>query len=94
MDDFADAYGDYCQEVSHLDDPNPDGGSHRMFGHPENIQDEMRASDSEWVMLLQLASDDTIDLMWGDSGMLYFWITKSDLAARRFNRVTMTLQCC
>ncbi|MEA3213110.1 MAG: hypothetical protein QOE70_6167 [Chthoniobacter sp.] len=94
MDDFAEAYGDYCREVSHFDDPNPDGGPHRMFGHPENIQDEMRAWDSEWVMLFQVASDDTIDLQWGDSGMLYFWITKADLAATRFDRVTLTLQCC
>lgn len=94
MNDFADAYGAYCADVSHYGDPNPEGGAHRMFGHPENIQDEMHACDNEWVMLLQLASDDTVDMMWGDSGMLYFWMTKADLAARRFDQVIMTLQCC
>jgi len=32
-------------------------------------------------------------MMWGDMGMLYFWIRAEDLAARRFERVWMILQC-
>ena len=42
----------------------------------------------------EMLADDTIDLMWGDCGMLYFWIRRDDLASRCFDHVWMTLQCC
>ncbi|NNJ25645.1 hypothetical protein LzC2_17180 [Planctomycetes bacterium LzC2] len=54
------------------------------------------------MLLLQLASDfgddsdpadQGFEMMWGDLGMLYWWIRREDLAARRFDRVWMTLQC-
>lgn len=48
---------------------------------------------ADWVLLLQLDSDDDARMMWGDAGMLYFWIRRTDLAARRFERVWATLQC-
>lgn len=45
-------------------------------------------------MLLQLDSDEeNAELMWGDSGCVYFWIRKQDLAARRFDRCWAILQC-
>jgi uncharacterized protein YwqG len=47
----------------------------------------------QWLLLLQLDSDDPIDVMWGDGGMLYFWIRRDDLANRRFDKTWMTLQC-
>jgi uncharacterized protein YwqG len=31
--------------------------------------------------------------MWGDAGMLYYWIRKQDLAEDRFDRIWMALQC-
>ena len=47
----------------------------------------------EWCLLLQLDSDDEAGFMWGDCGMLYYWIRRQDLLARRFDRVWMSLQC-
>jgi uncharacterized protein YwqG len=47
----------------------------------------------DWVLLLQLDSDDTGEFMWGDTGMLYYWIRLKDLAEMKFDRVWMTLQC-
>ncbi|MCL2026247.1 MAG: YwqG family protein [Leptospirales bacterium] len=47
----------------------------------------------EWTLLLQIDSDDYTEMMWGDSGMLYFWIRKTDLAAHNFDNVWMFLQC-
>lgn len=47
----------------------------------------------DWLLLLQLDSDDDANMMWGDAGRLYFWITKSDLARRDFSKVWMILQC-
>ncbi len=54
---------------------------------------DMEASAAEWVLLLQLDSDPSANLMWGDSGMLYFWIPRQDLRDRKFDRVWAILQC-
>lgn len=44
-------------------------------------------------LLLQVDSMGEAEMMWGDAGMLYFMIGAEDLAARRFERTWMTLQC-
>ncbi len=54
---------------------------------------ELEKGRDEWVMLLQLDSDDQTEMMWGDVGMLYFWIKKSDLASKNFDNCWMILQC-
>ena len=46
-----------------------------------------------WRLLFQLGSEDSADMMWGDCGMLYFWIRAEDLKARNFDRAWMILQC-
>ena len=46
-----------------------------------------------WRLLFQLDSEDDADMMWGDCGMLYFWIRQEDLQARAFDRAWMILQC-
>ena len=51
-------------------------------------------SAAEWRLLFQLDSDDNAEMMWGDSGMLYFMIRRDHLAERRFDDVWMVLQCC
>ncbi len=47
----------------------------------------------EWRLLLQLDSDDDANMMWGDCGLLYFWIRESDLVRRDFDKCWMILQC-
>lgn len=47
----------------------------------------------DWQLLLQLGSDDAPGWCWGDLGNLYFTITRQSLAARRFDRSWMILQC-
>lgn len=48
-----------------------------------------------WLLLFQLDTVECGDfeLMFGDCGHIYFYITKEDLAARRFDRVWLILQC-
>ena len=53
----------------------------------------LEAGASDWRLLLQLDSMSDEKLVWGDFGMLYFWIRSEDLLARRFDRVWMRLQC-
>jgi uncharacterized protein YwqG len=40
-----------------------------------------------------LDTDDDAGMMWGDGGMLYFWIRREDLEKSRFDRCWMILQC-
>ncbi len=50
---------------------------------------------SEWILLLQLSIITTNDFEWmfGDCGMLYFYIRKDDLAKRNFEKVHFSVQC-
>ena len=80
----------------------------RMLGYPDEIQAPMqrrchkaaggpvRASTEEifdqWLLLMQVDSSYEAGMIWGDMGRLYFWITREDLAARRFDRCLFILQ--
>jgi uncharacterized protein YwqG len=66
---------------------NPDG-----YRSPEARALQSGAED--WLLLLQVDNDDGAGMMWGDVGMLYFWIRRQDLANRDFSNVWMILQCC
>lgn len=46
-----------------------------------------------WRLLLQIDSNDELDMMWGDSGRLYFWIKEQDLETPNFQKNWMCLQC-
>jgi uncharacterized protein YwqG len=51
------------------------------------------AAAKGWRLLLQLDSDGDMDVMWGDAGMLYFWVREPEAAAGRFENVWVVLQC-
>jgi uncharacterized protein YwqG len=54
------------------------------------------AAARDWVLLLQVDSDDGKDgpgWMWGDLGIVYFWIHRDDLSARAFDRIVCISQC-
>lgn len=55
--------------------------------------DEAEKAADDYVLLFQMDSDDDLDAMWGDMGMLYFSIKKEDLADGRFDRTKMIMQC-
>ncbi|MFC4014769.1 YwqG family protein [Nonomuraea purpurea] len=57
--------------------------------HYDDILDEV----GRWRLLVQFASDDDADMMWGDGGALYWLITSEDLAAQRFDQARFTWQC-
>jgi uncharacterized protein YwqG len=54
---------------------------------------DLAAGASEWRLLLQLDSDRQAAMMWGDGGLLYFWIRESDARLGNFENVWMILQC-
>jgi uncharacterized protein YwqG len=60
-----------------LDDPNAD---------------ELAKGAMDWMLLLQIDSDENAGMRWSNNGMLYFWIEKQTLAARNFDKVWLVLQ--
>jgi len=67
-------------------------------GDPSGYEDprakELESGAKDWLLLLQLDSDDDVDMMWGDGGRLYFWIREQDARSGDFSNVWMVLQCC
>lgn len=62
-------------------------------GYNDPKAKELEPGRYDWILLLQLDSDDDTGMMWGDVGMLYFWIRKNDLKNKDFSNVWMILQC-
>jgi uncharacterized protein YwqG len=84
---------------------------HRMLGHPDQIQDEMRLQAAmldlgiddpgdprlakaveDWVLLLQVDSDDRAGMRWGSAGRLFFWVRRQGIALKDFSRGWMIMQ--
>lgn len=60
----------------------------------ERVQQLLRRGAAEWELLLQIDSDEEgPGWMWGGSGRLYFWIRRSDIASRTFEKTRVILQC-
>lgn len=75
-----------CQLVSNGIDRGGD-----IPGDPAEIA-RLSKGASDWLLLMQIDSDDRNGMMWGDSGMLYVWIRRDDLRARQFDRAWVILQ--
>ena len=62
-------------------------------GYQDPRAAELGPGADDWVLLLQIDTDDDAGWMWGDVGVLYFTIRRQDLADGRFDRCWMVLQC-
>lgn len=62
-------------------------------GYEDPRAEALKDNAKDWVLLLQVDSDEAGGWMWGDSGMIYYWIRRDDLCARRFDRTWLILQC-
>jgi uncharacterized protein YwqG len=60
---------------------------HKIGGYAYFTQDDPRKSDDPMLLLLQLDSDEVMDLMWGDMGVGHFFIREKDLLALDFSKV-------
>lgn len=72
-------------------------GGHKMGGYAYFTQTDprtyLRDGDHYWL-LLQMDTDDAIDLMWGDSGVGNFFIKEEDLRRLDFSKVLYNWDCC
>ena len=72
---------------------------HRLLGEPEAIQGDPReevtayAPPGEWRMLLQIDAGEPLGFEFGDSGRVYFLVSRADLERGRWDRVWLQLQC-
>ena len=76
---------------------------HQLLGHPYQMQGDLllecqrdthsQGDPANWQLLLQVDSDDTAHMMWGDVGVLYFYIPQQALITRDFARVHLIMQC-
>ncbi|GLW27286.1 YwqG family protein [Actinoplanes regularis] len=66
-------------------------------GNPAGLEgarvEQLRPGAEDWLLLWQLDTDDTMDWVWADSGRLYYWIRRQDLAVGDFDRSWLVLQC-
>lgn len=72
------SHGIYCGDASGYQDP-------RAKALEEGARD--------WRLLLQFDTDDDLDLMWGDAGMLYFWVREDAARCGDFSDAWAILQC-
>ena len=63
-------------------------------GYNDPRAKELEKNADDWTLLMQIDSDhENTGMMWGDSGMLYFWIKTEDLKNQNFNNGWCILQC-
>ena len=101
-------------------DQEAPAAKHRVGGHPDLIQGDVRLEahltshgldcgsgagykagkkrglfpgSADWLLLLQVDSDEKSQMMWSDCGRIYFLIQRDDLAKCYFDKVRLVLQC-
>jgi uncharacterized protein YwqG len=97
----ADAYMDLEQQLDGSYDST--APHHQLLGHPYQIQGDLlweceqdtgqSNETTDWRLLFQIDTDDDANMMWGDTGILYFYISQQALAARDFSQVHLIMQC-
>jgi uncharacterized protein YwqG len=54
---------------------------------------ELESGRTNWRLLFQMDSDDDLDVMWGDAGMLYYWIEEQEAQKGNFRNSWLIQQC-
>ncbi len=62
-------------------------------GYEDPRRKELETGKDDWVLLLQLDSDEEkTGMIWGNGGRIYFWIKHQDLANKDFDKTWCILQ--
>lgn len=62
---------------------------------PEDVEADIKAHAGDWTLLCQISTIEKgeFEFMFGDCGMIYFYIKKKDLAVMNFDNVYFSVQC-
>lgn len=67
------------------------------IGGSESYESEeakaFKSGSQDWKLLFQFDSDADLDIMWGDCGMLYFWVQEQKSKVNQFDNSWLILQC-
>jgi hypothetical protein len=64
-----------------------------LGGHVRADDPALAAETANWTLLAQIDSDDSLGMMWGDVGTLYWLTRRQDLAEGRLEGSSFTWQC-
>ena len=72
--------------------------THGLYCGDPAAYDDQRAKVLEpgardWRLLFQVDSDDAIGVMWGDAGVIYYWVQEHAAREGRFENTWLILQC-
>lgn len=99
---FEEELEEYLWDQDELDEtPDwlPNAFGHKIGGYPAFTQEDPRyiaKEDDHDILLLQIDTDDIgeREIMWGDSGVANFFISRENLKQRNFQDVIYTWDCC
>jgi len=84
--ELGELYDDLCKDQGH-----------KIGGYPFFTQTDPREWEEKYqqhdVLLLQIDTDDSLNIMWGDSGVANFFIKKDDLLNLDFSNVIYNWDC-
>lgn len=92
---FFERFGSRQTEVRDLYWQTFSAQGHRIGGYAFFPQGDPRsvAPEEDWVLLLQIDSDDQAGILWGDLGVGSFFIPHSNLLRRDFSKILYTWDC-
>lgn len=93
---FFQQFGDKEDEIAEEYAERFSAMGHKMGGYAFFTQYDPReyvAGGKSYRLLLQMDTDDEVDMMWGDSGVANFFITEEDLEKLNFSRVFYNWDC-
>lgn len=67
---------------------------HHIGGYAFFTQSDPRSIDTDWVTLLQIDTDDDVDLMWGDCGVANLFIPRLALRQGQWGACLYNWDCC
>jgi uncharacterized protein YwqG len=91
--DFFAQFGEREWDVQEEYSKKVRSDGHKIGGYAYFLQDDPRKPKDPMLLLLQLDSDELMDLMWGDMGVGHFFIRESDLVRGDFSRVLYDWDC-
>jgi uncharacterized protein YwqG len=83
--------GNYMELESQLASNGVNVGGPDGYQSDEAKQFESGAKD--WKLLFQFDTDDDLEVMWGDCGMIYFWVQENKAKKNQFDNSWLILQC-